>query len=59
MAAAVLRLAPEQRAALVLREFHGLSYRETAEVLGVSVSAVKGRIHRARLLLVEELGAWR
>jgi len=59
VAAAVLRLAPEQRAALVLREFQGLSYDEIAEILGVSLSAVKGRIHRARLLLVEELGAWR
>jgi len=59
VAAAVLQLAPEQRAALVLREFQGLSYEEVAEVLGVSVAAVKGRIHRARLLLMEELGAWR
>jgi len=59
VAAAVLRLGPEQRAALVLREFQGLPYDEIAEVLGVSVAAVKGRIHRARLLLIEELGAWR
>ncbi len=59
VAAAVLRLGPDQRAALVLREFQGLSYDEVAEVLGVSVAAVKGRIHRARLLLMEELGAWR
>ncbi len=57
--AAVLRLGPEQRAALVLREFQGLSYDEIADVLGVTVAAVKGRIHRARLGLVEELGAWR
>lgn len=59
VAAAILRLGPDQRAALVLREFQGLSYAEIAEVLGVSVAAVKGRIHRARLLLIEELGAWR
>jgi len=59
VAAAVLRLGPEQRAALVLREFQGLPYDEIADVLGVSVAAVKGRIHRARLLLIEELGAWR
>lgn len=59
VAAAVLRLAPEQRAALVLREFQGLSYDDIAVVLRISVAAVKGRIHRARLLLMEELGAWR
>jgi len=59
VAAAVLRLGREQRAALVLREFQGLSYDEIAAVLGITVAAVKGRIHRARLLLVEELGAWR
>ncbi len=59
VAAAVLRLGPEQRAALVLREFQDLSYDEIARILGVSLAAVKGRIHRARLQLVEELGAWR
>jgi len=59
VAAAVLRLGPEQRAALVLREFQGLSYDDISDVLGVSMAAVKGRIHRARLLLVEELSAWR
>jgi len=52
----ILALAPEQRAALVLREFHGLAYEEVAEVLGVSLAAVKGRIHRARLGLVEGIG---
>ncbi len=53
------RLTPEQRAALVLRELEGLSYEEIAEVLEISVPAVKGRIHRARLELVSGMRQWR
>jgi RNA polymerase sigma-70 factor, ECF subfamily len=55
----VALLVPEQRAALVLRDFEGLSYEEVAAVLGVSVAAVKGRIHRARLSVLRETTAWR
>ena len=36
---------------LILREVDGLSNREIAEVLGISVAAVKSRLHRARLTL--------
>ena len=54
--AAVLRLSPEQRGALVLRELEGLSYEEVADALGTTVPGVKGRIHRARLALARELG---
>jgi RNA polymerase sigma-70 factor, ECF subfamily len=56
VADSILALPPEQRAALVLREFQGLTYEEVAEVLGVSPAAVKGRIHRARLAVAERLG---
>lgn len=52
-AGAVLRLPPEQRAPLVLRELEGLSYEDIAEALSVTVPAVKGRLHRARLALIE------
>lgn len=55
----VASLVPEQRAALVLRDFEGLSCEEVAEVLGVSVAAVKGRIHRGRLSVLREAAAWR
>jgi RNA polymerase sigma-70 factor (ECF subfamily) len=55
----VAALVPEQRAALVLRDFEGLSYEEVAAVLGISVAAVKGRIHRARLSVLRETAAWR
>ena len=36
---------------LLLRDVEGLSNAEVAEVLGVSVLAVKARLHRARLAL--------
>jgi|GEM_PF-322437 len=46
-------LEPEQARLLVMRDFNDLSYNEIANVLGVSVSAVKMRIHRARLAFQE------
>jgi RNA polymerase sigma-70 factor, ECF subfamily len=52
-------LPPEQRAALVLREFEGLSYEQVADVLETTLPAIKGRIHRARLTLLKETTAWR
>jgi RNA polymerase sigma-70 factor (ECF subfamily) len=51
---AVDELTPEQRAVFVLREFEGCTYEEIAGVLDISASAVKSRLHRARL---EVLGA--
>jgi RNA polymerase sigma-70 factor (ECF subfamily) len=44
-------LAPENRNALVMRYWYDLSYEEIAAVTGASVSAVKSRLHRARLTL--------
>ena len=55
---AILRLTPEQRAPLVLRELQGCSYEEIAETLDVSISAVKSRLHRARLELLSAMGPW-
>ena len=55
---AINRLPADQRAALVLREFEGLSHRELAEVLAISVPAVKARIHRARLAMLDERAGW-
>ncbi|MEX2116309.1 MAG: sigma-70 family RNA polymerase sigma factor [Bacteroidota bacterium] len=46
--AALQRLSPAHRAALVLREYEDLSYAEIAETLGISEQAVKSRIFRAR-----------
>ncbi len=56
---AVSALPGDQRVALVLRDFEGLSYEQIAQVLEVSVAAVKGRIHRARLGVIAGTSAWR
>ncbi len=45
------RLDPDLRAAVVLRDVQGLSNAEAAEVLDLSVAALKSRLHRARVLL--------
>ncbi|HET6202739.1 MAG TPA: sigma-70 family RNA polymerase sigma factor [Planctomycetota bacterium] len=44
----VERLPANERAAIALREFEGLSYREIAEALGASLESVKTWIFRAR-----------
>jgi RNA polymerase sigma-70 factor, ECF subfamily len=51
---AALQTLPEiDRAALLLRSEEGTSYEEIARVLGLSLSAAKVKIHRARLKLAE------
>ncbi len=52
--AAVNRLEPAYRVPLILRYWHDLSYNEIAEVMGLTVQAVKSRLHRARLQMIEE-----
>lgn len=56
---ALNRLTPEQRACWILREMEGLSYEEVAAILHTTPGAVRGRLHRARLQLAEELTPWR
>jgi len=46
---AIHNLEPMYREVLLLRDVEGLTAPEVAEVLGVSVQAVKSRLHRARL----------
>ena len=48
---ALAELAPEDRAALVLRELDAKSYEEISEILGVPMGTVKSRLHRARMTL--------
>lgn len=48
-------LPPGFRTVFVLRDVEGLSTEETAEMLGLSVPAVKSRLLRARLQLRERL----
>jgi RNA polymerase sigma factor (sigma-70 family) len=49
LAAAIDALDPDQREVLVLRDIEGLTAPEVAQVIGLSVDAVKSRLHRARL----------
>jgi RNA polymerase sigma-70 factor (ECF subfamily) len=44
-------LPPDQRAILVLSDVQGLSYKEIAQVTGVSLGTVKSRLSRARASL--------
>ena len=53
--AALGRLPPEQRAAVQLARFEGMSYQEIAQVLSVSVGAVDGLLQRARQALRKQL----
>ena len=52
---ALERLTPAHRAALVLREYEEMSYRQIAKSLGITEQAVKSRIFRAREELKELL----
>jgi RNA polymerase sigma-70 factor (ECF subfamily) len=52
---AVKSLPETLRLPLILHQFQHLSYEEVAEVLEVSLGAVKVRIHRARLALIDQL----
>ncbi len=55
---AVQKLPERLRVVFVLRDINDLSTHETAEVLGLSDTAVKTRLSRARLRLREELSAY-
>ncbi len=52
---AMRRLPPQFRAAVVLREYLGLSYQEIAEARGIPIDTVKSQISRGRQALVELL----
>lgn len=51
----VKQLPPDFREALILTDFKGLSGKELAERLGMSVSGAKSRVQRARRMLKEML----
>jgi RNA polymerase sigma-70 factor, ECF subfamily len=55
MEAAIDKLPGEYKIILVLRDVEGLSAEETAQVAGLSVAAVKSRLHRARVFVRREL----
>ncbi len=55
---AIDELPPEYRTLVVLRDVEGLSHREISEVLGITVSCAKTRVHRARLFLRQQLAEY-
>jgi RNA polymerase sigma-70 factor (ECF subfamily) len=55
IAAAIESLDAAQREVLVLRDVEGLSAAEVAAILGISVEAVKSRLHRARVSVRDRL----
>ena len=56
--AAVEKLDEMYRTVFALRDVQGFSTEETAEILELSVPAVKSRLHRARLFLRRELAEY-
>jgi RNA polymerase sigma-70 factor (ECF subfamily) len=52
---AIAELDPMYREVLALRDVEGLSAAEVAEVMGLSVEAVKSRLHRARTSVRERI----
>jgi RNA polymerase sigma-70 factor (ECF subfamily) len=59
LTAAIAELPAPFRETLVLRDIHGLDYREIAGVTGVPVGTVMSRLARARGRLIVELGRTR
>ena len=58
METAIDRLPRDYKIVLVLRDVEGFSAEETAEMLALSVPAVKSRLHRARVFVRRELEAY-
>jgi RNA polymerase sigma-70 factor (ECF subfamily) len=52
---AIGHLSPIYREVLVLRDVEELSIQETAGALAITISSVKVRLHRARIMLQKEL----
>jgi len=55
---AIADLPETLRSTFILRDIQGLSGAETADVLGITVQAVKNRLHRARLKLRDRLSGY-
>ena len=54
---AVGKLPEDQKAVVMLRDYEGYSYREIAEITGLSESQVKVYIYRARVFLKHYMGS--
>lgn len=56
--ASLSKLPPDQRVCWVLNQLHELTYPQIADIVGAPVSAVRGRIARARQSLAKGMAAW-
>jgi len=52
---AMARLPEEQRTAIVLKEYHGLTFQEIADLIGCPLSTVKTRLYQGLSVLRREL----
>ena len=52
---AMARLSPEQRTVIVLKEYHDLTFREIAELVGCPLSTVKTRLYQGLSVLRKHL----
>lgn len=55
VARAMTALPEEQRSAIVLKEYHGLTFQEIADLLGCPLSTVKTRLYQGLTILRKEL----
>ncbi|WP_020663980.1 RNA polymerase sigma factor [Amycolatopsis benzoatilytica] len=55
IAAAIAALPPDQRQVLIMRDIQAHPGRMVADVLGLSVAAMKSRLHRARAAMRDHL----
>lgn len=56
VSAAIIRLPPHFREALVLVFLMGESYQDVAHICGCAIGTIKSRISRARKMIIEDLG---
>jgi RNA polymerase sigma-70 factor (ECF subfamily) len=58
LTSAIDKLPADYRTALVLHDVEGVSNPEIAETLGISLPAVKSRVHRSRLFVRKQLAEY-
>jgi RNA polymerase sigma-70 factor (ECF subfamily) len=57
VARAMAALSEEQKTAIILKEYHGLTFQEIADLLGCPLSTVKTRLYQGLTVLRRELGS--